>query len=262
MPEPGFSWVEALRAPLSTGPLSAATSSLLALAMRPRLFGSRSAALPTDLRSLFQASHSVLCLLDGSGIVRAITPNAARVLGEACDRAPELGVNAGELLQADNPFDVQSLLDDLSRAEPNDIRTWTFKTRAPSGQPRWLEIAGRNLLFDAEIASLFIEIRDVTHDHDANERHHVLGFALESSPDAVMVTNAQGFIEYVNPACERQTGYRLTDLRGRSPAILKSDRQSREFYERMWQTLKQGGVFRGEIANRRKNGELYFEDLL
>jgi diguanylate cyclase (GGDEF)-like protein/PAS domain S-box-containing protein len=263
MPEPGFSWVEALRAPLSSGTYATAAS-LLALAIRPRLFGARSArsaSSPVDLRTLFNASPSVLCLLDGNGAVRAITPNAARVLGEACDRAAELGVTLAELLQPDNVHEAQHLLDDLSRVDHTEPCTWVFKTRGPDGGVRWLEVDGRNLLFDPEVASLFLEIRDVTAEHVLNERHHVLSFALEYSPDAVIVTNAQGFIEYVNPACEHQTGYPVAELRGRSPAILKSDRQPPEFFQRMWQTLKRGEAFRGEIVNRRKNGELYYEDL-
>ena len=262
---PGPSWVETLRAPLSIETLSAA-SSLFAMAMRPRLFGARpeadAAGMVAQLRTLFQASHSVLCLMDAAGNVRAITPNAARILGEACDRAVELGITISELLQPDNLPEIQSLLDDLSRTEAHQTRSWTLKTRAPSGSPRWLEIVGRNLLFEAEVAALLIEIRDVTRDHAVNERHHVLGYTLEQSTDAVIVTNAQGFIEYVNPAFEKMSGYRLPELRGRTPGILKADRQPADFYQRMWRTLQSGNAFRCEIANRKKNGEIYYEDLV
>lgn len=246
--------------------LVTAASSLFAMPIRPRLFGPRteaaSATVPPQLRALFQASESVLCLMDAAGIVRAITPNAARILGDACDRAAELNTSAVELLQPDNIFEVQTLLDDLSRTEPTETRTWTLKSRAPSGDTRWLEVVGRNLLFDANVGALLFEIRDITRDHVLNERHHVLGFAMEQTTDSVIVTNAQGFIEYVNPAFERASGYRLPELRGRTPAILKSDRQNNEFYQGMWKALRNGSVFRGEIANRRKSGEIYFEDLV
>ena len=264
MGEPGSSWVEALRAPLSID-VSTAASSLLAMAVRPRLFGARPAdasGVAAQLRTLFHASQSVVCLLDGAGIVRAITPNADRILGDACSRAAELAITAAELLQPDSLFEVQTLLDDLSRTDANDTRSWTLKTRAPSGNPRWLEIVGRNQLFDPEIGALLLEIRDVTRDHTVNERHHVLGHALEQSIDAVIVTNAQGFIEYVNPAFEKMSGYRMPELRGRTPGILKADRQAPDYYERMWKTLKNGDVFRGEIANRKKNGEIYHEDIV
>ncbi|HEX6065027.1 MAG TPA: PAS domain S-box protein, partial [Longimicrobiales bacterium] len=260
---PGPTWDAVLRAPLNIDTLVAA-SSLFAAAIRPRIFGSRPAlesGMHADLHSLFQASPAVLCLTDATGHVKVITPNAARILGDACDRAAELGVTIKDVLQADDPQQLQSLLDDLSRHDADSHRKWTLKTRAPSGETRWLEVSGRNLLFDADVAALLLEIHDVTHDHSANQRHHLLGEALDQSSDAVIVTNAQGFIEYVNAAFERTSGYKLADLRGRTPGVLKADRQPPEFYARMWATLRKGEVFRSEIANRKKTGEIYYEDL-
>jgi PAS domain S-box-containing protein/diguanylate cyclase (GGDEF)-like protein len=264
MDVPGQTWGTVLRAPVNVETLSAA-SSLLATAMRPRIFGSRPAPggdINERMRSLFKASSSVLCLTDAAGNVRAITPNAARVLGDACDRAAELGVTARELLQVDNPVELEDVLDDLSRTDAAEARSWTLKTRSPNGGVRWLELAGRNLLFDAEVGALLFEIRDVTREHPHNERHHLLGYALEQSSDAVIITNAQGFIEYVNDAFENASGYSLSELRGRTPGVLKADRQTPEFFERMWSALRKGEVFRGEIANRKKTGEIYYEDLV
>jgi diguanylate cyclase (GGDEF)-like protein/PAS domain S-box-containing protein len=260
---PGFPWGGAFSASLDIETVKAA-SSLLALAVRPRLFGSRTApAKPEqDLHALFQAAPAVLTLTDASGRIRAITPNAARILGDACDRAAELSISINELLQAENAFEVQNILDDLSRTDASETRLWIVKTRAPSGDARWLEIAGRNLLFDAEVGALLFEIHDVTLNYALNERHHVLGYAVEQSSDAVIVTNAQGFIEYVNPAFELASGYRLAEVRGRTPGLLKADRQPPEFYQRMWARLKKGEVFRSEIANRKKTGEIYYEELV
>jgi diguanylate cyclase (GGDEF)-like protein/PAS domain S-box-containing protein len=263
MGDPGLPWGQALSAPVSKDVIIAATS-LFAMAMRPRLFGSRNnaSAAEASLKTLFLASPSVLTLTDASGRIRAITPNAARILGEATDRAAELDLTLGEILQPENTFEVQPLLDDLSRTDANDTRTWTLKTRAPSGEARWLELIGRNMLFDADVAALLFEVRDVTRDHAVNERHHLLGHALEHSTDAVIVTNVAGFIEYVNPAFERVSGYRLAELRGRTPSVLKSDRQQPEFYQRMWAKLRDGEPFRAEVANRKKTGEIYYEDLI
>ena len=245
---------------------SAAATSLFAMAVRPRLFGSRqtpgTAEVPADLKALFQASPSVLCLTDAVGSVRAITPNAARILGDASDRAAEMALGLAELLQPETVLEIQTILDDLSRTDPTETRTWTVQTRAPNGEARWLEIVGRNLLFDAEVAALLFEVRDVSRDHAVNERHHLLGYALEQTSDAVIITNVQGLIEYVNPAFERISGYRLCELRGRTPSILKSDRQQPEFYQRMWAQLRSGLVFRAEVANRKKSGEIYYEDLV
>ncbi|MGQ0561534.1 MAG: putative bifunctional diguanylate cyclase/phosphodiesterase [Gemmatimonadota bacterium] len=244
-----------------------AASTFFALAIRPRLFATRRAdrtsqAAAERLRALLDTSHSVLCIADGIGIVRAITPNAARILGAACDRAAELELSVAELLQVDQPQEVQTALEELSRSEATESRRWTFRTRAPDGSVRWVEMIGSNRLFDRDIAGYALEIRDITSTHADTQRYSLAGTALENSPDSVIITNAQGFIEYVNPAFERRSGYRLAELRGHTPAILKSDRQAPEFFHRMWRALKAGDVFRGDVANRRKSGEIYFEDLL
>lgn len=243
----------------------AAASSLLALAIRPRLFATRTEQKPADsarLQASLDASGVVFCVIDAMGVVQGITPNAARVLGEACDRAAELELNAAELLQVDHPYDLQTALESLSRTEAGTSERWVLRTRSPHGTVRWLEVRGTNHLFHSDVAGYSLEIRDVTRSYPAQLREQLAGYALEHSPDSVIITNAQGFIEYVNPAFERATGHKLAELRGRTPAVLKSDRQADDYFKRMWSALKETGVFRGEIVNRKKTGEIYHEDLL
>ncbi|HUP89081.1 MAG TPA: EAL domain-containing protein [Longimicrobiales bacterium] len=232
--------------------------------MRPRLFASRTATAETHverLRAMLDASRAVMCLIDVGGIVRSITPNAGHVLGEACDRAAELELHITELLQTENTYEVQRAIEDLLVLPVGEVRSWVFKTRAPNGAPRWLDITGANYLFDTTLAGLVLEIHDVSSTYPSLHQQFLAGYAFEHSLDSVIITNAQGFIEYVNPAFEKISGYRMTELRGRTPATLKSDKQGPEFFERMWVTLREGSVFRGEIANRKKTGEIYFEDI-
>jgi len=82
----------------------------------------------------------------------------------------------------------------------------------------------------------------------------------EQCPDAVIVTDRQGRIEYVNAACERVTGYARDELIGRTPAVLKSGTHEADFYRGLWSTLLAGAEFRAIFTNRRKNGELYYEE--
>ena len=96
---------------------------------------------------------------------------------------------------------------------------------------------------------------------DAGSRKlEMLAQAAHQTDDAVMITCAGGLIEYVNPAFERGTGYRADEVLGRSPGILKSGRHSAKFYAALWDTINGGHVFRAVFTNRRKNGELYFEE--
>ena len=76
---------------------------------------------------------------------------------------------------------------------------------------------------------------------------------------AVLVTDKGTRIVKVNPAFTAITGYTPEDAIGKSPRILASGAHPREFYQEMWNTLKDTGNWQGEIFNRRKNGEFYTE---
>lgn len=78
--------------------------------------------------------------------------------------------------------------------------------------------------------------------------------------DAVMITDASGLIEYVNPAFEAMTGYSSEEVAGRSAGVVKSGLHGASFYAGMWASLQAGRRFRALFANRRKNGEIFHEE--
>ncbi|MCF6093969.1 EAL domain-containing protein [Microaerobacter geothermalis] len=82
---------------------------------------------------------------------------------------------------------------------------------------------------------------------------------FDHSVEGIMVCNSEGEIQLVNPAFTRITGYSQEEVIGKNPSILKSGKQTKEFYKSMWSTLLQFGHWQGEIWNRRKNGEIYLE---
>ena len=82
----------------------------------------------------------------------------------------------------------------------------------------------------------------------------------EHCPESVVVTDRDGRIEYVNAACEQVTGYAREELVGRTPALLKSGTHEADFYRGLWSALLAGREFRAVFTNRRKNGELYYEE--
>lgn len=86
-----------------------------------------------------------------------------------------------------------------------------------------------------------------------------LSTAVEQSPASVTITDAEGFIEYVNPKFERVTGYLAEEVIGHNPRILKSGETSQEEYERLWATITSGRGWHGEFHNKRKDGTLYWE---
>jgi two-component system cell cycle sensor histidine kinase/response regulator CckA len=84
--------------------------------------------------------------------------------------------------------------------------------------------------------------------------------AVEQSADLVIITDRDGVIEYVNPAFEVLTGYSREETIGQTPRMLKSEEQTPEIYKELWQTILSGTVFRGILANRKKNGEIFFAE--
>jgi diguanylate cyclase (GGDEF)-like protein/PAS domain S-box-containing protein len=83
---------------------------------------------------------------------------------------------------------------------------------------------------------------------------------VEQCPDAVLVTDPAGRIVYANPAFESMTGYVAAELVGKTPALLKSGVHEADFHRRLWSALLAGQEFRALFANRRKDGEPYYED--
>ncbi|MBF0439769.1 MAG: PAS domain S-box protein [Magnetococcales bacterium] len=83
--------------------------------------------------------------------------------------------------------------------------------------------------------------------------------AVEQSPVAVMITNPQGHIEYINPQFTVLTGYTASETIGRDPGFLKSGTTPPATYKTLWETISAGQVWRGELHNRRKDGTTYWE---
>jgi PAS domain S-box-containing protein len=86
-----------------------------------------------------------------------------------------------------------------------------------------------------------------------------LSKAVEQSSVAVVITDDDGRIEYVNPFFTELTGYRLEDVLSRNPNILQSGQHSRAFYQELWDTILSGKDWEGEFRNRKKDGSLYWE---
>jgi PAS domain S-box-containing protein len=102
-------------------------------------------------------------------------------------------------------------------------------------------------------------IRDVSRQKQAEDMLRKLSRATEQSASAVLITDPHGKIEYVNPAFTRISGYTPDEVIHRTPRILKSDHHSPDFYEKLWAAITADQVWEGEILNKNKAGELYWE---
>jgi len=89
----------------------------------------------------------------------------------------------------------------------------------------------------------------------------ILKTALESAANAVVITDNQGHINWVNPAFTAMTGYEADEILGRTSRFLRSGHHSSDFYKKLWSTILARKVWQGEIVNRRKDGTLFQEEM-
>ncbi len=82
---------------------------------------------------------------------------------------------------------------------------------------------------------------------------------FENSNEGIIITDSKGRIVSINKAFSKITGYRKDEVIGKSPSILNSGIHDKNFYENMWESLKNNSSWQGEIWNKRKNGEIYPE---
>lgn len=103
-------------------------------------------------------------------------------------------------------------------------------------------------------------VLDITDRKKAEVERERLLTAIEQAAEAIIITDADGHIQYTNPAFENLTGYHLDEVLGRTPAILKSGKQDDVFYRNLWETIKDGRVWRSRITNKRKDGGEFIEE--
>ena len=106
--------------------------------------------------------------------------------------------------------------------------------------------------------SSFLDVSDTKRISDERER---LIHAIEQTVEAIVITDLNGDIQFVNPAFTAITGYSDKEVLGENPRFLKSDLHDKAFYQSMWETLQQGEIWNGRITNKRKNGEFYTEEM-
>lgn len=166
----------------------------------------------------------------------------------------------GSLIEEDDRIKVHELVAEAIANKSQYILEYRIRTQ--DGAVKWVWEEGQGVYDESgEVEYLDGFIADVSDRKLVEEKQAKLATAVEQADDIVVITDAKGKIEYVNPAFEDITGYFAAEAIGKNPRILNSGKQAPEFYENMWRLLTQGLVWRGRLVNRRKDGAEYVADV-
>ena len=114
---------------------------------------------------------------------------------------------------------------------------------------------------EGTIGGILIFSEDITQQKKDREKLQLAASVFTHAREGILISDPQGAILDVNEMFTRITGYSRTEVLGRNPRILKSGRQSEEFYSDMWRSLLENGQWSGELWNRKKDGSVYPEML-
>jgi two-component system, cell cycle sensor histidine kinase and response regulator CckA len=142
------------------------------------------------------------------------------------------------------------------RAEVRDPIEVRFRRKG--GAELWVTASTSPVLGErGESEGLLAMCTDVTARRRADAERARLSSAVEQAAEAIMIARRDGTIVYVNPAWQRLTGFSTTDVVGRTPRVLKAPEQDPRVYKEIWETILDGRVWRGEVTNRQRSGELF-----
>lgn len=155
------------------------------------------------------------------------------------------------------PHGIVSLLDSAIQLEGRLIGVFSIEH---VGQPRkWLP---DEKAFISSLSALISQWITNAARKKAEGEIKILSKAIEQNPVEVIITDPDGNISYVNPKFTEITGYEPNDVLGKNPRILKSGEHNEEFYKDLWSTILSGRHWTGELHNKKKNGENYWESAL
>jgi two-component system cell cycle sensor histidine kinase/response regulator CckA len=179
--------------------------------------------------------------------------------------ASMLGLSAEEM-RGSNPLEY--VAPDWQPAASRDLKGQTafssleLKLRRTDGSELWAS-ASRGLLFDeqGQYDGSTLLVSDITEQRRAEDQLRLQATAVNAAANGIVITDPNGMILWVNPAFTATTGYQPQEVIGESTRILKSGEHDAGFYANLWNTIKSGRVWQGEMVNRHKDGHRYWEEM-
>ena len=172
----------------------------------------------------------------------------------------EVREDASKVFAILHPDDLGGIVESIQKSAAQ-LTPWKheYRVKFEDGTVRWL--LGDALPSKEADGSVMWHgfITDITERKLDEESLKLSNLVYQNSSEAMLVTDSDNCIVAINPAFTLVTGYTTDEILGKNPSILRSDIQDARFYKDMWESINNKGSWRGEIWNRRKNGELYAE---
>lgn len=128
-----------------------------------------------------------------------------------------------------------------------------------SVEPTSETLRAENARLSARVAYLEQRLQALTRRSTSPAAWRKFQAVVEQHPYAMLITDMHGRIEYANPQVTQLTGYTLEEMLGHNPRMFQSGETPRETYQELWETITAGNPWRGRFCNRKKNGEIYWE---
>ncbi|MBI9036724.1 MAG: response regulator [Bacteroidales bacterium] len=157
--------------------------------------------------------------------------------------------------------EIDRFLTNLKKA--NDVFNFEGESRhrKKNGEIFIVETTSHGVNFNKREAR-HVLVKDISLRKKAEEQVQLLSASVEQSPASIIITNFDGVIEYVNPKFIEISGYIKDEIIGNNPRIVSSGLQDKKYYKILWETIKSGRIWQGEFANKKKNGEIFWENAI
>lgn len=214
------------------------------------------------IRMLLESSGEGVYGVDSDGSCTFCNPAALRMVGLA-DSGELLGRNLHQFCHhsyADNsPYEESDcpIRHAYKHGEAVHVDGDVFWRKDGTAFP--VEYRAHPMRVQGKVVGAVVNFSDITERKRMEESLRKFARAVEQSADAVVITDLQGRIEYVNPKFCAATGYTFEEAVGKNPRILKSGHTSEAEYAGLWKTILSGKEWYGEFLNRRKDGSTYWE---
>ena len=208
-----------------------------------------------EYRDLINGMNETVWMIHTDGRVLDVNNTAVRLLGYTREQLINKGLHG-----IDKHLSVEMIRDKIREMQNGQIQMFNTWHISQTGQEIPVEISFSFIRYQGEKVVLCVA-RDLSDRIKAEDNLRLLSRSEEQSHASNIITDSDGKIEYVNPIIKKITGYTADELKGHTPRFFKSGKQTEAFYKDLWNTILSGKEWYGEMINKKKNGELYWEDL-